>query len=382
MKKVVSVVLALIMVFACFSIAASAVTTDAVLEITVKPTETSYKKGDIVTFEVIYERSAEIGALGNPISIAFGFDSTVFEAVEDLSAVKDLTQATNSFISVGYPLEGKLTLAFSSAVVRDTTTTADANKKWDKMIMFKTAGDVCEDLYENGAASFAFKLKIKEDASDTGSYVVGIADTAAQSGEVDINEELGDIAGTDASYYGFENPVLFKFNDATVTVEGAAASAIIKSNNKTLVGWGNYDVNKDTCDGKFVDDGNGNASWNVAVEAKFTAEELAAAGHLTFDTKGTCTEIKALEATVKIGESAAITKSTQFIYGAADGTGDYVYRVVITGIDFGAADDVTVTFGGTLADDTAISGETVNFNLATVFAAAQGRGLPAAPTAA
>lgn len=164
--------------------------------------------------------------------------------------------------------------------------------------------------------------------------------------------------------------------DATPIIKAAKRGDAVK----TYVGWGAYNVGTDSCDGRFVDDGTGKASWNIAVEATFNAADIAAAG-LTF-TNGQCNEIDKLEATVKIGDSAAVTKSTQFIYGNKDGQGNYVYLVVITGIVNGAADDVEVEFGGTLAGGGKIPGEKVTFNLATEFAAAQGRTLPADPTAA
>ena len=174
---------------------------------------------------------------------------------------------------------------------------------------------------------------------------------------------------------------------SNAVVESAAPAVIKAAKNgeavKTLVGWGNYDINTDTCDGLFVDDGNGAAAWNLAVEATFTAEDLAAAG-LTFK-NGKCEQIASLDATVKIGDGEAATKSTRFIYGSAEGTGSFSYYVVIEGIDSGADDSVTITFGGTLTEAAgggAITGETVTLNLAEEFAAAQVRGLPEAPVAA
>jgi hypothetical protein len=63
MKKFLSVVLSLVMVFGLVSVASAAVN-DATMAIRVEPTATSYAKGDVVTFNVVYETTSELGALG------------------------------------------------------------------------------------------------------------------------------------------------------------------------------------------------------------------------------------------------------------------------------------------------------------------------------
>ncbi len=152
-----------------------------------------------------------------------------------------------------------------------------------------------------------------------------------------------------------------------------SAPAIIKASKtgdvvNTLVGWGNYVAATDSCDGAKT------GKFNVAVKATFTAEDLAEAG-ISF-TDGKCNEIATLNATVKIGDNAAQTASTRYIYGAANGKGAYEYYVVIGNIAYGAEDDVEITFGGTLAAGGAISGEKITINLKDAFDAAVTRGLP------
>lgn len=226
MKKIISVALALVMLLSCCSLMAFAVTTNAVLEISVEPKESNYAKGDIVTFEVFYEESEELDTLGAPTSISFGYDSSVFEPIEDLSTVKTVAD-TNTFIYEGYLLKDNVTPSISSAVVKKGADAVDTAKGWDSFLMFKIAGDGF-DSYQTKAASFAFKLKIKDDANPAGSYKVGISHFCLTSEDtyyqVVINDPLGGIFGMDTAAFEFTNPNMFSTNDATVNV-GAPAPA-------------------------------------------------------------------------------------------------------------------------------------------------------------
>lgn len=220
MKKIISVALALVMLLSCCSLMALAVTTNAVLEISVEPKESKYAKGDIVTFEVFYEESEELDTLGAPTSISFGYDSSVFEPIEDLSTVKTVAD-TNTFIYEGYLLKDNVTPSISSAVVKKGADAVDTAKGWDSFLMFKITGDGF-DSYQTKAASFAFKLKIKDDANPAGSYKVGISHYCLTSEDVYyqvvINDPLGGIYGMDTSAFEFKNPNMFSTNDATVNV--------------------------------------------------------------------------------------------------------------------------------------------------------------------
>lgn len=220
MKKIISVALALVMLLSCCSLMAFAVTTNAVLEISVEPKESNYAKGDIVTFEVFYEESEELDTLGAPTSISFGYDSSVFEPIEDLSTVKTVAD-TNTFIYEGYLLKDNVTPSISSAVVKKGADAVDTAKGWDSFLMFKIAGDGF-DSYQTKAASFAFKLKIKDDANPAGSYKVGISHFCLTSEDtyyqVVINDPLGGIFGMDTAAFEFTNPNMFSTNDATVNV--------------------------------------------------------------------------------------------------------------------------------------------------------------------
>ena len=220
MKKFISVTLALIMILSCCSLMAFAVQTNAILEITVAPKETTYAKGDVVTFEVFYEESDEIDTLGVPDTMCLGYDSSVFEPIEDLSKAKNLLNA-ESFIYKGYPLEDNVTPDISALKVVKAVDEVDTAKGWDSVVLLKICGNGY-DSYKTKTASFAFKLKIKDDANPNGSYKVGISHlslvTELADYQMKIKDPLGGIFGTDTGAFEFTNPVMFSTVDGTVNV--------------------------------------------------------------------------------------------------------------------------------------------------------------------
>lgn len=236
MKKVFSVILALIMVLGCFSLFASATQNKAALEISVVPTQTTYNKGDIVTFEVFYETSDELFNMGAAYFMQFGFDSSVFETIEDLSSDTGWN-SSSTFIYEGYPIANNLKLAFCHAQawcgianLNDTygsLTDIDKAKGWDSVLgCIQTPDNSCDDSYAEKRASFAFKLKVKDNANDSGCFTVGVTDWAINNGRCEVDEENGSIAGASGSDYGFATEKMFATNDATVNVATAATSII------------------------------------------------------------------------------------------------------------------------------------------------------------
>lgn len=236
MKKVFSVILALIMVLGCFSLFASATQNKAALEISVVPTQTTYNKGDIVTFEVFYETSDELFNMGAAFYMQFGFDSSVFETIEDLSSDTGWN-SSSTFIYEGYPIANNIKLAYCHAQawcgianLNDTygsLTDIDKAKGWDSVLAcIQTPDNSCDDSYAEKAAAFAFKLKVKDNANDSGCYTVGVTDWAINNGKCEVDEENGSIAGASGTDYGFATEKMFATNDATVNVATAATSII------------------------------------------------------------------------------------------------------------------------------------------------------------
>lgn len=231
MKKFLSVALALVMIVSCFSLMANAVTTNALLEITVTPKEASYKKGDVVTFEVFYERSDVLEDAGHPMFIAFGYDSSVFETVQDVSYGPNLDQASETIITKGYAFEGGLTNPASSVITAPTESGSEDNKNgWDTHLRLATAGEpeITYKPCDTKTAMFAFNLRLKEDANPSGNYTVGVARDSVNPKDIDllltINESGGGISGSSPADLGIETDIakVFSFVDGTVKVDAPA----------------------------------------------------------------------------------------------------------------------------------------------------------------
>lgn len=235
MKKFISVTLALIMILSCCSLMAFAIQSNAILEITVAPKEATYKKGDVVLFEVFYEENGEAGPLSTPNVIAFGYDSSVFEPIEDLS--KPVSNS-ETLVYQGYAIEDNITPDISSALVEKGGDAVDTAKGWDSFLMFKAASNG-HDSYETKTASFAFKLRLKADANPSGSYTVGVTHycltTEDPDYQLNIQDEYSGICGTDTSVFGFVNPVMFSLIDGTVKVDAPAPAGPAVSKAKSQV---------------------------------------------------------------------------------------------------------------------------------------------------
>lgn len=241
MKKVLSVALALVMLFSCFSLMSFAIAPNTAVEVTVAPKEATYKKGDIVTFEVFYETSSEVeGGLGAPIFISFAYDSTVFEPADSRLVAGEhvrLSENPIAYVEKGYPVEGTTVAAASTVWTEDTTAEDRAiDSKRDKCLKFSIGVDPAIDVetltvFSTKKAAFAFQLKLKEDANPAGSYSVGVTrecinpatDSSFQLSLYDMYGGLcvdEDPKGT----YGYTTDILFGLVDATVNV-GAPAPA-------------------------------------------------------------------------------------------------------------------------------------------------------------
>lgn len=220
MKKVLSVVLAVVMLLGCFSMLSYAVVNDAVLKIELKPTSSNYNKGDVVTFEALYETSPDLVNLGAAFYFSVGYDSSVFELIEDVSAKPNFESSTTCTVA-GYPVENNITpsLSWVGSYGTESLTTKDTAKGWDKVLFISmTPTGTCDDDYSTQKASFAFKLKLKSDASATGSYKVGITDFSIQNSKTEIDETDGSLFGPSGTDFGFTTNNIFETVDGTVSM--------------------------------------------------------------------------------------------------------------------------------------------------------------------
>lgn len=231
MKKIISILMAAVMLISCFSVMSFAAVNDALVKVEFKVKEVV---DNVVTFEVWLEQTTdEIGLLGAFDAMYVGFDSRVFEPVDaltDATALEWPDQTT--VITEGYPCDNnffKTTISWIMLNPVDIACNdADRAKGWDSVLWIGMTPDSCDDDYSTPAACFAFKLKLKADAPADGCYKVGIVDSSI-TGEVQtlLNEEVGAIGGS-AADLGFSTSNVFELVDATV--EKPAAGPVVAKN--------------------------------------------------------------------------------------------------------------------------------------------------------
>lgn len=329
MKKVISVVLAFAMIFSICALGVSAAVTDAFVAISVKA-DGSYAKGDIVTFDVYFEANTDFAGSLGACEVSIGYDSSVFELVDDISSKPALTDLPTFVIGAGYGLDGKLSLAnsFVDAPAK-TLTAADQAKGWDTLLGIHLTQDGDYVDCSSETKMFGFKLKVKEDAADDGSYVVGVAECGINDTTTYVCEEVAPIVGTDPDEYWGEPTGLAKciaVADATVSVAVAGPSVVV-THEGTQSKWAN----------------------GTPVAADYLFGFLAKVDGLTLETEGTeVTNVQSIVATATI---AGTTVTSDVISVWADGTG-YKFRAAFAGFTPDMADEVSVTFVITMTDGT------------------------------
>lgn len=238
MKKVLSLALAIVMLLSCFTVAFATVD-DAALKIEIVPTETSYKNGDIVTFNFNIESDPNLcGKMGAITEMFIGFNGDAFEYIEDLSS-KPAFSGQSTVVTTGFPIDNNQDPSNSfvadvnpdgdSAVGYAGLSAAEKAKGWNKVLRVNmtpiidpsTGDSLCDDDYSANVTCFQFKLKVK-DAAAAGNYAVGVArsETAA------IAEELGaifDIPGDAMEMFGTSQ--VFQCVDGTVVIGSSVATA-------------------------------------------------------------------------------------------------------------------------------------------------------------
>lgn len=364
MKKVFSVLLACVMAFSMLSVLAFAAPKDAVLEISIEPTQQSYSKGDVVKFEVFYTSSSDLGLMGCPFSFSVGFDSNVFETIENVQDKGNYEQHTETVIVKGYPVENNIVPSLSWSYVysgaEERLTENDKAKGWNATFFTSmTPTNDCDDDYSVKKASFAFQLRIKEDAPDDGCYTLGITDYSIQNMQTEINEEVGAVAGPSGIDYGFECTNIFETYDATVNVATAAQSILQYS--KAQIRFQGIGADKDKTNYK--------NAFDVRTVAKISQDDFVATFTDEANAKAKITDFGFVYAAksnvadfsvdtakaVAEGGSAEnyVKKSVTYMQHTGDGA-DYVFTCLITDIadtDANKADGVNclafVCFDGT-----------------------------------
>lgn len=350
MKKVLSLLLVVTMLFSIFSIASSAaVNNNALAAITVTPKEDrDYQKGEEIIFEVSLEVDQEwfgegVGSGG----FVFGYNSAVLEPVSSLPQKKKAGLATAGVVLEGYDFGKDSTFLLDDdngtyvKNLADTQamTAGDLAKGWDKAIsicMLSSYG-----MYYGYASStkiFAFKMKVKEDVA-AGDYSVGIAETSLiVDGDYEktfLDDAYGGIKGSTRgdNWLDPADAPAWDLTDASFTVATAAAGpeVVALGTMARMDDWTKAE-STNTFDGGLIGQINN--------------------ANLTF-TDGECNEIE----TIEVYANGKKMGNAYQVYKVDDTT--YQFRAVILGMDKTAdtySTDVEYEFRVTMKGDYAASG--------------------------
>lgn len=235
MKKVISSVLAVLMLFSICSVACgAAVSSGTHAAVRVKPISTV---DGIVTFEVTYELGTigEMGMLGSFSRFSIGWDSDVFEPIETIEGIKTFEQ-TNTMLISGYPIDDIVIPANSDIRLTGTESlsSVDTAKGWDSGFFVTMASmdgnsEIYDD-YSSEKAAFAFQLKLK-DGAEPGEYSVGVTDWSINNGNFCILEYTDAWGVTpyetlNPSDYSLSGDKLFEFYDAVYEVKAAGPEVV------------------------------------------------------------------------------------------------------------------------------------------------------------
>lgn len=339
MKKTLSLLLVVVMLFSMCALSCTAAVNDAVIAIKATPTNgAGYQKGDVVTFEVTMETTDEIGNVGAGV-FDFGYDSSVFAPIVDISSKTNFETAGVSY--AGYAFDGGLVLDdYSSVKAGKGVDTEDAANGWDASIEITLApkSNTFTDC-SSETKVFSFQMKLREDAADDGAYTIGITHKSIENGVTLVSEELGDLQFDDAEGFGFTTSKIF--DRPVTTVALAVAQPIVWKQNQV----------------RPAESGIANAI-DIGVKAEFTEADIP----ITFDAKGTSDNFAAVGAVLKVNGTAMDPAESAFVYEVSEGV--FQYRVIIKDVAKDSDDVYTLQFFAKDTNGNYTYGETVDVTVA------------------
>lgn len=327
MKKVLSLLLVVTMLFSVFSIASSAAINDnALASIIVTPKEDrDYQKGEEIIFEVSLEVDQEwFGEGVGSGCFVFGYNSAVLEPVSALPQTKKAGIATAGVIVEGYEfgkdanflLDDDLGTYVKGLTDAQPMVDEDLAKGWDKAIsicMMSTYGMLYQ--YASPKKIFAFKMKVKEDAA-AGDYTVGIAKTSMViDGDVEktfIDDPNGGIGGATRgdNWLEPESAPAWDRRDAAFTVAAATPAEPTVTHIDTMgqmKNWKNHEF-----------------PFNAGLVGQISNLPL------SFDGNNHSVELEKIEVSIKTAESTTVAQAYT-VYKVNDTT--WNFRAVIPNLD-------------------------------------------------
>ncbi len=365
MKKVLSLLVVVAMLFSMCALTSSAVVNDgALIAIKATPTEGSYSQGDVITFEVSVQTDASLAADGIGAGIfVFGYNSAVLEPIVDLSSkVTDYKAAGVILDGYAYGEAGFIQDAASSVQTpSDALVAEDVAKGWDKAInitLGSTFGEYRD--FSTETKVFAFQMKVKADAAN-GEYEVGITKTslgATANTQTWLDDTYGGFSGENAADLGLDDGPVFDRQMSVVKVGPSVVVSHVKQQSKWRGG----------------NDKNTAENYLFGFVGQLSGLTLTTTEK---DGRNMINEIKSITATATISGSAEPKTAEVITVWAVDG--GYQFRAQFAGFTPDMTNTVSVVFAVTLVDGTTIytsaasEAKTIN----SIYTTSVGLGLPA-----
>ncbi|MDO4847145.1 MAG: hypothetical protein Q3968_03320 [Clostridiaceae bacterium] len=237
-KKILSVVMALMMLLSVIALSAYAIPADTVAEATITADKATYAAGDEIVLTIYCQTNAEAAAVKADSQIILGYDST---GIEPYSTSADL-------LDHGFAVADNFTAAFdnsmSQAVDNNTllgmgTTISDG----DAIIGYFVSapgGDFAPSV-DAPVALFTVKMRVKADAPD-GDYTIAFnKDSFADYNCYVVDEFASGLYGESGPDFGFAATNMWSLGSVTIHV-GATGPEVNYVKTQLKKNSGGYDV--------------------------------------------------------------------------------------------------------------------------------------------
>ena len=336
-KKVISIVVALMLLCNVFTVLSSAAVADNyAYKIAVVADKTSYAPGDVATISVYIEGSTRGGYDLTKVSdtgLPFGWNNNVL----GISAA-DKAEALTS---------GVMDLDLSATGIKTHSTVIDSSESeygWNEVMSYGlilNSVATCDDITE---AAFTVDIEIAADAAE-GDYYFGISPYYLSNVDDAYLFAVGASEMYDGAYANCYEVDLGV--DSIYDLSQAMATITVGSD---PIKWKQNQVRP-------AESGIANAI-DIGVKAEFTEEDIP----ITFDAKGTSDNFAAVGAVLKVNGTAMDPAESAFVYEVSEGV--FQYRVIIKDVAKDSDDVYTLQFFAKDTNGNYTYGETVDVTVA------------------
>lgn len=319
-KKVISLALAVIMLFSVASTSFAALSGDAVMGFTVSASSTTVAPGQTVDITVSAESIPDEIWAGGQIALGYDKDAISLPASATASATPNTVWSEYMTLSSGY---GGIMSASNTATRpipfdEVPSSTMDQGKNWDSFFEVALCVDGAKEYEFNGCEEmFTLKFTVSENATPGSKIYVGLAVGTFESDEQDPTSSMySNTYELDYWYGDSYDGECYDFSEATVELTVAAAEAPkVVFHRATQIQWADKD----------------NGLVNLGFKGRFSAADF----DLAFNENNQSAYVSEVGAKLTInGEED--TRATYFVHEYE--TGLYEFRAVLPGINLKSAE--------------------------------------------